>query len=206
MAAPARASRLAQEASLVRPTWRHLTLAAVLAVVPLASSAGLSASRPVSRNAALIDTPPLVLIDTALATQPACPTTVQNGHPVDCNGYVTDGTSQNDDQHCAGTNREVGQCMAARWGWTGQQWDCLDHRWGVVESGWSTTAGREWAAYGLPQSNPGYKMSGPNYVEVPGGGYQGDWRTDPRIQVAWGRKYIRDRYGAPCGTPWWGGY
>ncbi len=116
---------------------------------------------------------------------------------------------QPDDLHCTGTNRQIGQCMAARWGWFDSEWDHLDHRITDIENhDWNPTLWNSGGsgAYGIPQSCPAGKMSGPNYVEVPGGGYQGDWHTDPYIQVAWLRRYVRDRYGSPYGIPEWGGY
>ena len=29
-----------------------------------------------------------------------------------------------------------------------------------------------------------------------------DWKTNPATQIKWGLKYIKDRYGTPCGA--WG--
>ena len=47
-----------------------------------------------------------------------------------------------------GTNRALGQQMAAdMYGWTGDQWACLDTLW-AHESGWRTTAGNKcWPAW-----------------------------------------------------------
>ncbi len=43
-------------------------------------------------------------------------------------------------------------------------------------------------AYGLPQALPGSKMATAG----------ADWRTDPRVQVAWMRSYVDARYGGSC--------
>lgn len=92
-----------------------------------------------------------------------------------------------------GTNRALGQQMAADlYGWSGNEWQCLDELW-KRESGWSHTAGnRSSGAYGIPQSLPGSKMAV----------YGADWQTNPATQIRWGLAYIQGRYGTPCGA--WG--
>lgn len=84
-------------------------------------------------------------------------------------------------------NRRLGQHMAARRGWTGQQWGCLDTLWGGRESGWRTDAHNPSGAHGIPQALPGSKMG-------PG------WESDARVQIRWGLGYIAGRYGTPCGA------
>lgn len=85
-------------------------------------------------------------------------------------------------------NRALGQRMAAEHGWTGAEWDCLDHLWGAHESGWRATADNPHSeAYGIPQALPGSKMG-------PG------WEWDPVVQIGWGLGYIGGRYGSPCGA------
>jgi resuscitation-promoting factor RpfB len=86
----------------------------------------------------------------------------------------------------------LGQRMAAQRGWTGGQWDCLDALW-TRESGWNDEAvetasigGRPPTyAYGIPQANPA-DFGHP----FPLG--------DARAQVAWGLRYVAERYGSPC--------
>nr|WP_291381658.1 G5 domain-containing protein [Demequina sp.] len=92
-----------------------------------------------------------------------------------------------------GTNRALGQQMAADlYGWSGDQWSCLDNLW-ARESGWSHTAGNQSSgAYGIPQALPGSKMAV----------YGADWQTNPATQIKWGLAYIQGRYGTPCGA--WG--
>jgi len=84
-------------------------------------------------------------------------------------------------------NRLLGRAMAANKGWTGSEWYCLEDLWSR-ESQWSTSTGSPAAAYGIPQSLPGSKMSseGPN------------WMTSARTQIKWGLGYIKGRYGSPC--------
>jgi hypothetical protein len=84
-------------------------------------------------------------------------------------------------------NIALGKQMAAKYGWTGGQFQDLVTLW-TNESGWRTTADNPTSsAYGIPQALPGSKMAsaGPN------------WRTDPKTQIAWGLGYIKDRYGSP---------
>ncbi len=92
-----------------------------------------------------------------------------------------------------GTNRALGQQMALdSYGWTGDEWPCLDNLWSR-ESGWSQTAeNKSSGAYGIPQALPGSKM----------GSVAADWQTNPATQIAWGLSYIKGRYSTPCGA--WG--
>ena len=92
-----------------------------------------------------------------------------------------------------GTNRALGQQMALdQYGWTGDEWACLDNLW-QRESGWShTSANSSSGAYGIPQALPGSKMAV----------YGADWQTNPATQISWGLAYIQGRYATPCGA--WG--
>jgi hypothetical protein len=80
---------------------------------------------------------------------------------------------------------------AKRHGWkTQRQFQCLVNLWSR-ESGWRHKAHNSSSgAHGIPQALPGSKMAsaGPN------------WRTNPRTQIKWGLKYIKGRYGSPCGA------
>jgi hypothetical protein len=72
------------------------------------------------------------------------------------------------------------------------QFYCLSQLW-KHESGWRYKARNPYSgAYGIPQSLPASKMRSAG----------ADWRTNPRTQVKWGLKYIKGRYGTPCGA--WG--
>ena len=65
------------------------------------------------------------------------------------------------------------------------QFRCLDRLW-ERESHWNPLAhNRRSGAHGIPQALPGSKMG-------PG------WRTDPMVQVRWGLRYVRIRYGGAC--------
>ncbi|WP_228641940.1 lytic transglycosylase domain-containing protein [Microtetraspora sp. AC03309] len=82
--------------------------------------------------------------------------------------------------------------LVARRSWPGTQFQCLDSLW-TRESGWNHRAENPSSgAYGIPQALPGNKMSGTGV----------DWRFNPVTQIRWGLKYIRLRYGSPCGA--WG--
>lgn len=75
-----------------------------------------------------------------------------------------------------------------KYGWDIKpQWGCLDRLW-WHESNWKHTAGSPDAAYGIPQSAPGSKMSSAG----------SDWKTNPKTQINWGLNYIKERYGSPC--------
>lgn len=90
-----------------------------------------------------------------------------------------------------GSNRELGQKLAHElYGWTGDEWYCLDNLWSK-ESGWRHTAeNKSSGAYGIPQALPGDKMAI----------FGADWRTNPSTQIQWGLSYIHGRYATPCGA------
>jgi hypothetical protein len=75
--------------------------------------------------------------------------------------------------------------MSAKYGWCGSEYACLVTLWNH-ESGWRTRAhNRSSGAHGIPQALPGSKM---------GRG----WYDNPQVQITWGLKYIKSRYGTPC--------
>lgn len=90
-----------------------------------------------------------------------------------------------------GSNRELGQQMAADlYGWTGDEWLCLDNLW-QKESNWNHLAGNPTSgAYGIPQALPASKMKSAG----------SDYMTNPATQIKWGLGYIKNRagYGTPC--------
>ena len=91
-----------------------------------------------------------------------------------------------------GDPRDIARGAAAEFGFSSDQFSCLDSLW-TKESGWSTTADNpSSSAYGIPQALPGSKMSSAG----------SDWATNPVTQIRWGLGYIQDRYGSPCSA--WG--
>lgn len=88
--------------------------------------------------------------------------------------------------------RELGRRMAAYfYGWTGNQFDCLDSLWGDNESSWYVYADNPGStAYGIPQATPGSKMASMG----------ANWRTSAYVQIRWGLNYIRndDDFSSPC--------
>lgn len=70
------------------------------------------------------------------------------------------------------------------------QFKCFDH---IVshESGWDVKAkNASSGAYGLVQALPGSKMASAG----------SDWQNNAETQIEWGTKYMKDRYGSPCGA------
>ena len=87
-----------------------------------------------------------------------------------------------------GSNRAIGQEIAASHGWTGIEWQCLDNLW-EKESNWRhLVANPSSGAYGIPQALPAEKMAT----------VASDWMTNPATQIEWGLTYIEGRYGTPC--------
>lgn len=105
----------------------------------------------------------------------------------------TDGlaTTQTEDLSDADP-REAARALLSEFGFSSDQFGCLDSLW-TRESGWSSTADNpSSSAYGIPQALPGSKMSSAG----------SDWATNPVTQIRWGLGYIQDRYGSPCSA--WG--
>ncbi|MDR7083710.1 hypothetical protein J2X01_003005 [Arthrobacter ginsengisoli] len=76
------------------------------------------------------------------------------------------------------------------YGWAAGQMQCLMKLW-TKESDWETTATNPSSgAYGVVQSLPAEKMASAG----------ADYRTNYRTQINWGLKYVKDRYGSPCGA------
>lgn len=86
-----------------------------------------------------------------------------------------------------GDARSIARALLSGFGWSAEQFGCLDPLW-TRESGWRVTAANASGAYGIPQALPGSKMAT----------YGSDWRTNPRTQITWGLHYIAGRYGSPC--------
>ncbi|WP_250214950.1 lytic transglycosylase domain-containing protein [Acrocarpospora catenulata] len=82
--------------------------------------------------------------------------------------------------------------LVSRKAWSPTQFRCLDSLW-TRESNWNHLAQNPSSgAYGIPQALPADKMARVSW----------DWRHNPRTQIRWGIKYIKGRYGSPCGA--WG--
>lgn len=91
-------------------------------------------------------------------------------------------------------NQNIAKLLCAGYGWAPNQnraeWNALVDLWDR-ESGWNEYAKNGTSgAYGIPQSLPASKMgtAGP------------DWLTNPKTQIRWGLRYIKDRYGSPSGA------
>ena len=72
--------------------------------------------------------------------------------------------------------------------WSDAQLSCLTTLWSR-ESHWNfKSQNSRSGAYGIPQANPGSKMSSAG----------SDWRSNPITQLKWGMSYVNARYGNPC--------
>ena len=77
--------------------------------------------------------------------------------------------------------------MLRRFDWSRRQFKYLNWLW-ERESGWRVFALNPYSyAYGIPQALPGAKMASAGR----------DWADSPRVQIRWGLRYIRSRYGSP---------
>ncbi len=84
--------------------------------------------------------------------------------------------------------RDIAESMLSEYGWSDDQFPCLDDLW-IGESQWDVDATNPTSgAYGIPQALPAEKMASAG----------DDWETNPATQIEWGLTYIADRYGSPC--------
>jgi hypothetical protein len=89
-----------------------------------------------------------------------------------------------------GDPRAIAQVLLPRYGFSSDQFSCLDALW-TKESGWDPAADNPTSsAYGIPQALPGSKMASAG----------SDWASNPATQIRWGLGYIADVYGSPCGA------
>lgn len=87
-------------------------------------------------------------------------------------------------------NKRIALGLVVQRAWSIGEFRCLDSLW-TRESNWNHRATNQSSgAYGIPQALPAGKMSGAGP----------DWRHNPATQIRWGLKYIKDRYGKPCGA------
>ncbi|GAA3448313.1 hypothetical protein GCM10018962_01460 [Dactylosporangium matsuzakiense] len=86
-------------------------------------------------------------------------------------------------------NKKIGCAVLLGTGFGLDQMPCLANMWDK-ESGWNPKAANPSGAYGIPQANPGSKMSSAG----------ADWKTNPETQIRWGLGYIKGKYQSPCGA------
>ncbi|GAA3741766.1 aggregation-promoting factor C-terminal-like domain-containing protein [Salinactinospora qingdaonensis] len=100
------------------------------------------------------------------------------------------GSDDTDGPEYSGDPKSIAQAMLADYGWSADQFNCLEPLW-EKESNWDHTARNPSSgAYGIPQALPGSKMATAG----------ADWQTNPATQIEWGLGYISERYGTPCGA------
>jgi len=96
----------------------------------------------------------------------------------------------------AGSNRALGQAMAAERGWTGDQWYALERLW-TRESNWNHLAANPRStARGIPQKMMSVHY-GHNWASSEAAAH---WMSDPTAQITWGLNYIGGRHGSPVGA------
>lgn len=85
--------------------------------------------------------------------------------------------------------RDIAKAMMLKvYEWGADEFTCVDKIW-TQESNWQWNAENPTSgAYGIPQSLPASKLATAG----------DDWKTNPATQIAWGLKYIKERYGTPC--------
>ena len=86
-------------------------------------------------------------------------------------------------------NKRIAWKMMRWFGWRARyQFRYLNQLW-MRESSWNVYATNPYSgAYGIPQAVPGGKMASAGRR----------WRTSAWVQIRWGMRYIRSRYGSPA--------
>ncbi|MFW5419766.1 lytic transglycosylase domain-containing protein [Nocardiopsis sp. CNT-189] len=83
-------------------------------------------------------------------------------------------------------NKAIGKELAAKRGFTGREWECLETLWSH-ESNWNHKAvNPSGGAAGIPQLHPSAHAFPPGYM------------GSAEVQIEWGLDYIEGRYGTPC--------
>jgi hypothetical protein len=165
---------------------------AIVASTSHATGASAAASAGQARQSALVRAAkPL-----AAASPPASAGTTNGGTT---NGGTTNGgpphrhtgkPAKHKHRHRHLTPRRMAWSMLHHFGWRHRQFKYLNRLWNR-ESGWNVYAANPYSgAYGIPQAVPGSKMASAGKK----------WRTSARVQIRWGLRYIRARYGSPQGA------
>lgn len=101
----------------------------------------------------------------------------------------------------------IGKQMAAKYGWNaGPEWGMLRELW-TRESGWEPgRLNTSSLATGIPQALPGTKIYGSRWHNMPQ--FRADGKlylkgADANKEIAWGLRYIKDRYGSPSKAISW---
>ena len=85
-----------------------------------------------------------------------------------------------------GDPREIGRALIAEFGFSAEQFTCLDSLY-VSESNWRVDADNPTSsAYGIPQALT-------SMHDLPA-----DYMTSAEAQIRWGLEYIQRSYGTPC--------
>lgn len=124
---------------------------------------------------------------TAPATDPALVSTSDGGTSGE-GGSQEPGPSATLGQAAGiGAIKAIGQMQAAAYGWIGSQWTALDSLW-TRESGWDPTATNPSSgAYGIAQ-----------FLDSTWATVGGTKTSDPTLQIQYGLRYIKQRYGSPA--------
>lgn len=98
------------------------------------------------------------------------------------NSLPSPGNQGNPNAPSAQQAQAIGRALAAKYGWTGAQWDALNNV-EMREAGWNANAvNKSSGAYGIPQAlGHGHPF---NLGDAP-------------AQIAWMLNYIKQRYGSP---------
>jgi hypothetical protein len=155
------------------------------AAVRPAVTAGRSPALPA--RASLADPRDIVLDAYAQpASTPPQGSVLQPGGPIKRKHHRT--AQHRRAHHRYGWNpRRTARRMLHRFGWSKRQFKYLNWLW-ERESSWRVHALNPYSgAYGIPQAVPGAKMASAGR----------NWRNCPRVQIRWGLRYIRSRYGSP---------
>jgi hypothetical protein len=185
---PGRKHTLFPSRSLIRTSTSRFALALgvpALALAGIAASSALSAAttaaRPASQVRAVSAAHP--------ATHALTLSTVRGSAAAGAATLMTVSATTRRHAHRLTPAQHVAwRMMQRRFGWRPRnQFRFLNRLWSR-ESSWNKYASNPYSgAYGIPQAVPGSKMATAGR----------NWRSSASVQVRWGLRYIRARYGTP---------
>jgi hypothetical protein len=164
-----------------------------LALAGIAASAGLSAG---TASSARVAVRPAIAVRATIPARSAVPaitlSTSQATRSAASVSLLTVSATAVHHRHRLGARRRIAwRMMQRRFGWRPRyQFRYLNRLWDR-ESSWNIYASNPYSgAYGIPQAVPGSKMATAGRR----------WRTSAAVQIRWGLRYIKARYGSPRGA------
>jgi resuscitation-promoting factor RpfB len=187
---PGRKHTLSPSRSLIRTSTSRFALALS---VPALALAGIAASGGLSASTASGPARQVRVVSAARPSTHAVTLSSARGSAADGGATLAaiSATALHHRNSLSPAKEVAWHMMQRRFGWRPRnQFRFLNRLW-ERESSWNKYASNPYSgAYGIPQAVPGSKMASAGR----------NWRTSASVQIRWGLRYIRARYGTPRGA------